>query len=235
MSSCFRWVSMHTCLIVISIIFITSVPFNHAKREQIISRNTVLNSLAIETFFLLYESVEVDTPKRITVDPYELLNLLSNRAHFNNIKNMVWQKRGPGSEFLGKRKRSGDSPVLNRRGLMGSEFLGKRIAGSEFLGKRVPGSEFLGKRVPGSEFLGKRVPGSEFLGKRLAGSEFLGKRVPGSEFLGKRATDDKALYHDYYDREMAEPPILVKRSPELPIPSIQSDRNSIVDSPQVSS
>merc|ERR1712141_35992 len=48
----------------------------------------------------------------------------------------------------------------------GSEFLGKRAPGSEFLGKRVPGSEFLGKRVPGSEFLGKRVPGSEFLGKR---------------------------------------------------------------------
>ena len=38
----------------------------------------------------------------------------------------------------------------------GSEFLGKRVPGSEFLGKRVPGSEFLGKRVPGSEFLGKR-------------------------------------------------------------------------------
>merc|ERR1711982_67606 len=38
----------------------------------------------------------------------------------------------------------------------GSEFLGKRASGSEFLGKRVPGSEFLGKRVPGSEFLGKR-------------------------------------------------------------------------------
>merc|ERR1711992_484229 len=38
----------------------------------------------------------------------------------------------------------------------GSEFLGKRAPGSEFLGKRVPGSEFLGKRVPGSEFLGKR-------------------------------------------------------------------------------
>merc|ERR1712141_430584 len=48
----------------------------------------------------------------------------------------------------------------------GSEFLGKRAPGSEFLGKRVPGSEFLGKRVPRSEFLGKRVPGSEFLGKR---------------------------------------------------------------------
>merc|ERR1711963_568313 len=48
----------------------------------------------------------------------------------------------------------------------GSEFLGKRASGSEFLGKRVPGSEFLGKRVPGSEFLGKRVSGSEFLGKR---------------------------------------------------------------------
>merc|ERR1712122_108476 len=28
----------------------------------------------------------------------------------------------------------------------GSEFLGKRAPGSEFLGKRVPGSEFLGKR-----------------------------------------------------------------------------------------
>merc|ERR1712061_378926 len=38
----------------------------------------------------------------------------------------------------------------------GSEFLGKRAPGSEFLGKRVPGSEFLGKRAPGSEFLGKR-------------------------------------------------------------------------------
>merc|ERR1712062_661635 len=49
----------------------------------------------------------------------------------------------------------------------GSEFLGKRAPGSEFLGKRVPGSEFLGKRVPGSEFLGKRsrheeeIPDSE--------------------------------------------------------------------------
>merc|ERR1712141_519831 len=38
----------------------------------------------------------------------------------------------------------------------GSEFLGKRAPGSEFLGKRVPGSEFLGKRIAGSEFLGKR-------------------------------------------------------------------------------
>merc|ERR1711953_1200645 len=38
----------------------------------------------------------------------------------------------------------------------GSEFLGKRVPGSEFLGKRVPGSEFLGKRIAGSEFLGKR-------------------------------------------------------------------------------
>merc|ERR1711963_58190 len=43
----------------------------------------------------------------------------------------------------------------------GSEFLGKRAPGSEFLGKRVPGSEFLGKRVPGSEFLGKRNMGDE--------------------------------------------------------------------------
>merc|ERR1711976_1067150 len=43
----------------------------------------------------------------------------------------------------------------------GSEFLGKRAPGSEFLGKRVPGSEFLGKRVPGSEFLGKRSHAEE--------------------------------------------------------------------------
>merc|ERR1711863_100770 len=54
------------------------------------------------------------------------------------------QKRGPGSEFLGKR--SGDYSIR----------INKRVPGSEFLGKRVPGSEFLGKRVPGSEFLGKR-------------------------------------------------------------------------------
>merc|ERR1711874_644528 len=53
----------------------------------------------------------------------------------------------------------------------GSEFLGKRAPGSEFLGKRVPGSEFLGKRVPDSEFLGKRIAGSEFLGKRSSHEE----------------------------------------------------------------
>ena len=91
-----------------------------------------------------------------------------------------YNKRAPGSEFLGKR-----AP--------GSEFLGKRVPGSEFLGKRVPGSEFLGKRVPGSEFLGKRVPGSEFLGKRVPGSEFLGKRIAGSEFLGKRSSHEEEI------------------------------------------
>jgi len=101
-----------------------------------------------------------------------------------------YNKRAPGSEFLGKR--APGSEFLGKR-VPGSEFLGKRVPGSEFLGKRVPGSEFLGKRVPGSEFLGKRVPGSEFLGKRVPGSEFLGKRVPGSEFLGKRIAGSEFL------------------------------------------
>lgn len=124
-------------------------------------------------------------------DPRELLSLYYNRIPaYKPKKNYVWQKRGPGSEFLGKRSGGGNS--FDKR-VPGSEFLGKRVPGSEFLGKRVPGSEFLGKRVPGSEFLGKRVPGSEFLGKRVPGSEFLGKRVPGSEFLGKRVPGSEFL------------------------------------------
>ena len=102
------------------------------------------------------------------LDPQQLLNLYYSRipSYKQQRNNFVWQKRGPGSEFLGKRS-------VN-------QSIYKRVPGSEFLGKRVPGSEFLGKRVPGSEFLGKRVPGSEFLGKRVPGSEFLGKRIPGS-------------------------------------------------------
>ena len=92
----------------------------------------------------------------LSLQPHELLNLYYNRApSYKPVQsNFVWQKRGPGSEFLGK-----------------------RVPGSEFLGKRVPGSEFLGKRVPGSEFLGKRVPGSEFLGKRSRHEE----EIPDSE------------------------------------------------------
>merc|ERR1719411_519923 len=83
----------------------------------------------------------------LSLQPHELLNLYYNRApSYKPVqRNFIWQKRGPGSEFLGKR---------------GGGYRGNSRS------KRVPGSEFLGKRVPGSEFLGKRVPGSEFLGKR---------------------------------------------------------------------
>merc|ERR1711992_253874 len=113
-------------------------------------------------------------------------------------------KRGPGSEFLGKRS----------SGPTGHEL--------QELDKRVPGSEFLGIRVPGSEFLGKRVPGSEFLGKRAPGSEFLGKRVPGSESLGKRNTmpsltpeEEVELYNVMEDLTNQ------KRSLEVPLPYAQ--------------
>merc|ERR1711936_752312 len=103
--------------------------------------------------------VEADPRNRYSqlkwnLDPEQLLNLYYSRipSYKQQRNNFVWQKRGPGSEFLGKR-----SDI---------QSIDKRVPGSEFLGKRVPGSEFLSKRVPGSEFLGKRVPGSEFLGKR---------------------------------------------------------------------
>jgi len=134
-----------------------------------------------------------------------------------------YNKRAPGSEFLGKR--APGSEFLGKR-VPGSEFLGKRVPGSEFLGKRVPGSEFLGKRVPGSEFLGKRVPGSEFLGKRVPGSEFLGKRVPGSEFLGKRSHAEENNHEEeveeLYDFLRHHP----KRSLEVPLSVEQrNDRN----------
>jgi len=184
------------------------------------------------------------------LDPHELLSLYYNRAStYTPKKNYVWQKRVPGSEFLGKRsggnsfdKRVPGSEFLGKR-VPGSEFLGKRVPGSEFLGKRVPGSEFLGKRAPGSEFLGKRVPGSEFLGKRVPGSEFLGKRVPGSEFLGKRVPGSEflgkrtQLENDKHNVEMFlvggdhgntnKILNMVKRSPEMAGEStIQSDRNN---------
>lgn len=168
---------------------------------------------AFGTFFILTLSFQLASIQpvhaeahyrqlRWNIQPHELLNLYYNRvpSYKPSKENIfVWQKRGPGSEFLGKRsggynvnKRVPGSEFLGKR-VPGSEFLGKRVPGSEFLGKRVPGSEFLGKRVPGSEFLGKRVPGSEFLGKRVPGSEFLGKRVPGSEFLGKRVPGSEFL------------------------------------------
>jgi len=186
----------------------------------------------------------------LSLQPHELLNLYYNRvpSYKPNNNNFVWQKRGPGSEFLGKRgggyrgssrskrvpgseflgKRVPGSEFLGKR-VPGSEFLGKRVPGSEFLGKRVPGSEFLGKRVPGSEFLGKRVPGSEFLGKRVPGSEFLGKRVPGSEFLGKRVPGSEFLgkRNMEYDDNLNDLIHMVKRSPESAADAgIQSDRNA---------
>merc|ERR1712198_326181 len=73
----------------------------------------------------------------LSLQPHELLNLYYNRApSYKPVQsNFIWQKRGPGSEFLGKR---------------GGGYRGNSRS------KRVPGSEFLGKRVPGSEFLGKR-------------------------------------------------------------------------------
>ena len=159
-----------------------------------------------------------------TFSPYQLLRFLSDK---NLVKNWEWQKRGPGSEFLGKR--APGSEFLGKRA-PGSEFLGKRAPGSEFLGKRAPGSEFLGKRAPGSEFLGKRAPGSEFLGKRAPGSEFLGKRAPGSEFLGKRLSlgSDQDVYLQGFPehRDLQDELLKVrKRSPEFPSDSIQSDRD----------
>merc|ERR1712038_721602 len=87
-------------------------------------------------FFILQVSLPCNNAEnQVTVNPIELLNYLSDQDFINGWRQSrsIWQKRGPGSEFLGK-----------------------RTPGSEFLGKRVPGSEFLGKRVPGSEFLGKR-------------------------------------------------------------------------------
>lgn len=169
------------------------------------------------------------------MDPLQLLTLLSRHDFIKGWdRSGIWQKRRPGSEFVGKRipgseflgKRSG--PASKR--VPGSEFLGKRAPGSEFLGKRAPGSEFLGKRAPGSEFLGKRAPGSEFLGKRwgspssfrpvgkrVPGSEFLGKRAPGSEFVGKREDPEE---------ELDEGVKIFKRSPELASPLMQSDREN---------
>ena len=95
----------------------------------------------------------------------------------------------------------------------GSEFLGKRVPGSEFLGKRVPGSEFLGKRVPGSEFLGKRVPGSEFLGKRVPGSEFLGKRSRHEEEIPDSEVEElfEFLRHHQQSKRSMEVPISVEQ------------------------
>jgi len=177
-------------------------------------QNSGIILLSVGTYFFLTVTFQLAALHPVTadprnrysqlkwnLDPEQLLNLYYSRipSYKQQRSNFVWQKRGPGSEFLGKRsdiqsidKRVPGSEFLGKR-VPGSEFLGKRVPGSEFLGKRVPGSEFLGKRVPGSEFLGKRVPGSEFLGKRVPGSEFLGKRVPGSEFLGKRVPGSEFL------------------------------------------
>jgi len=173
-------------------------------------QNSGVVSSALGTFIVLSLSCHLVSVQPVqaaghynkwSLRPHELFKLYYNQvpSYIPRGNTFVWQKRGPGSEFLGKRsggysinKRVPGSEFLGKR-VPGSEFLGKRVPGSEFLGKRVPGSEFLGKRVPGSEFLGKRVPGSEFLGKRVPGSEFLGKRVPGSEFLGKRVPGSEFL------------------------------------------
>merc|ERR1712223_1689392 len=129
--------------------------------EQMRTANRPQNSgvilLSVGTFFFLtvtfqlaaLHPVEADPRNRYSqlkwnLDPEQLLNLYYSRtpSYKQQRNNFVWQKRGPGSEFLGKR-----SDI---------QSIDKRVPGSEFLGKRAPGSEFLGKRVPGSEFLGKR-------------------------------------------------------------------------------
>merc|ERR1711936_248196 len=129
--------------------------------EQMRAANRPQNSgvilSSVGTFFFLtvtfqlaaLHPVEADPRNRYSqlkwnLDPEQLLNLYYSRipSYKQQRNNFVWQKRGPGSEFLGKR-----SDI---------QSIDKRVPGSEFLGKRVPGSEFLGKRVPGSEFLDKR-------------------------------------------------------------------------------
>merc|ERR1712223_1124501 len=131
--------------------------------EQMRTANRPQNSgvilLSVGTFFFLtvtfqlaaLHPVGADPRNRYSqlkwnLDPEQLLNLYYSRipSYKQQRNNFVWQKRGPGSEFLGRR-----SDI---------QSIDKRVPGSEFLGKRAPGSEFLGKRVPGSEFLGKRRP-----------------------------------------------------------------------------
>merc|ERR1711997_1382794 len=181
-----------------------------ANRPQ----NSGVISLSVGTFFFLtvtfqlaaLHPVEADPRNRYSqlkwnLDPEQLLNLYYSRipSYKQQRNNFVWQKRGPGSEFLGKR-----SDV---------QSIDKRVPGSEFLGKRVPGSEFLGKRVPGSEFLCKRVPGSEFLGKRVPGSEFLGKR---SHTMPLTQDEEEELYH------VMENLTNQKRTLEVPLPYAQN-------------
>jgi len=187
-------------------------------------------STVFATFILLHLTTTPTTSEPIEVDPLELLALLSRHDFIRGWEKggIISQKRGPGSEFLGKRVPG--SEFLGKRGsstFNSPQFLyHKRAPGSEFLGKRALGSEFLGKRAPGSEFLGKRAPGSEFLGKRAPGSEFLGKRAPGSEFLGKRYDGEikrwqgDSVLHPSYSYNIA------KRSPELAVPLKQSDREN---------
>merc|ERR1712141_34948 len=119
--------------------------------EQMRAANRPQNSgvilLSVGTFFFLtvtfqlaaLHPIEADTRNRYSqlkwnLDPEQLLNLYYSRipSYKQQRNNFVWQKRGPGSEFLGKR-----SDI---------QSIDKRVPGSEFLGKRVPGSEFLGKR-----------------------------------------------------------------------------------------
>merc|ERR1712141_194610 len=142
-------------------------------RAVIRPQNSGVVVSALGTFFVLFLSFHLVSVQPVQAAerykskflPRELIKLYYQVPSYKPRRNsFVWQKRGPGSEFLGKR--SGDYSIRINKRVPGSEFLGKRVPGSEFLGKRAPGSEFLGKRVPGSEFLGKRAPGSEFLGKR---------------------------------------------------------------------
>merc|ERR1712157_574079 len=107
-------------------------------------------STVFAIFILLHLTTTPTTSEPIEVDPLELLALLSRHDFIRGWEKggIISQKRGPGSEFLGKRGSSTfNSPqFLYHKRAPGSEFLGKRALGSEFLGKRAPGSEFLGKR-----------------------------------------------------------------------------------------
>merc|ERR1712018_984441 len=89
----------------------------------------------------------------LSLQPHELLNLYYNRvpSYKPNNNNFVWQKRGPGSEFLGKR--GGGFRGSNRS---------KRVPGSEFLGKRVPGSGFWGNVSLDRNFWVNAFPGLNF-------------------------------------------------------------------------
>jgi len=97
--------------------------------------SSLTGAFTVAIFILQLSHTPCHSAEPLSVDPLQLLTLLSRHDFIKGWdRSGIWQKRRPGSEFVGK-----------------------RIPGSEFLGKRAPGSEFVGKREDPEEDLDEGV------------------------------------------------------------------------------